>query len=180
MTERVSLRELSAANRADFTRALDGIYEHSPWVAERAWAARPFASAEALRAALAQTVEQAEPAEQLALLRAHPELAGRAAVRGELTELSRQEQGGAGLDRCSPEEFARLTDLNTKYSRRFGFPFIIAVRGHTRASIIEALAQRLANTREQELTEALRQIDRIAAIRLRARLAEEDAATLAP
>lgn len=180
MTERPTLRDLSASGVEDFTRALDGIYEHSPWVAERAWAARPFASAEALRAALAAAVAHADPAEQLALIRAHPELAGRAAVRGELTELSRQEQGGAGLDRCSPEEFARLTELNAEYGRRFGFPFIIAVRGHTRASIIEALARRLSNTREKELREALHQIDHIAAIRLRARLAEEDAATLAP
>ncbi len=166
-----------SASEADFVTALDGIYEHSPWIAQRAWSARPFATAEALRSALAATVAGAERAEQMALVRAHPELAGRAAVRGELTELSRQEQGGAGLDRCSPEEFARLTQLNAEYGARFGFPFIIAVRGHTRASIIEALAMRLRNAADQEFHESLRQIDRIAAIRLRERLAPAEGET---
>lgn len=172
MTAAATLPALSAASQAEFVAALDGIYEHTPWVAERAWSARPFPTLESLHAALAGTVAEAEPAEQLALVQAHPELAGRAAVRGELTDLSRREQGGVGLDQCSAEEFADLTRLNRAYGDRFGFPFIIAVRGHTRASIIAALAQRLGNTREAELRECLRQIDQIAWLRLRDRLQE--------
>jgi 2-oxo-4-hydroxy-4-carboxy-5-ureidoimidazoline decarboxylase len=167
---RVTLAELSTASQATFVQALDGIYEHSPWVAERAWSARPFATLEALSAALSAAVAAADRGTQLALIRAHPELVGRAAVGGELTELSRQEQEGVGLDRCSPEEFVRLTSLNQAYQAKFGFPFIIAVAGHTRASIIEALERRLHNSADEEFRESLRQIERIAAIRLRDRI----------
>jgi 2-oxo-4-hydroxy-4-carboxy-5-ureidoimidazoline decarboxylase len=167
---RVTLAELSTASQAAFVQALDGIYEHSPWVAEQAWNARPFATLEDLRVALTAAVAGAGRSAQLALIRAHPELVGRAAVGGELTELSRQEQEGVGLDRCSPEEFVRLTSLNEAYQAKFGFPFIIAVAGHTRASIIEALERRLHNNADEEFRESLRQIDRIAVIRLRDRL----------
>lgn len=169
-----TLAELSTASQAAFVQALDGIYEHSPWVAERAWAARPFATVEALRAALAAAVAGAGQVDQLSLIRAHPELAGRAAVRGELAELSRQEQGSAGLDRCSPDEFARLTCLNAEYRAKFGFPFIIAVRCHTRANIIDALARRLANSVDEEFWECLGEIDRIAAIRLSDRFLDRE------
>lgn len=169
-TNRLTLPELSAASRAAFVQALDGIYEHSPWVAEQAWNARPFATLEDLSAALTAAVTAADRSAQLALIRAHPELAGRVAVRGELTELSQQEQQGVGLDRCSPEEFAQLTSLNEEYKAKFGFPFIIAVAGHTRAGIIDALERRLHNTADKEFEEDLRQIERIAAIRLRDRI----------
>jgi 2-oxo-4-hydroxy-4-carboxy-5-ureidoimidazoline decarboxylase len=169
-TKRLTLAELSAASRAPFVQALEGVYEHSPWVAEQAWNARPFARLEDLRVALTAAVAGAGRSAQLALIRAHPELAGRVAVRGELTELSQQEQQGVGLDRCSPEEFARLTILNEEYKAKFGFPFIIAVAGHTRASIIEALERRLHNTADNEFGESLCQIERIAAIRLRDRI----------
>jgi 2-oxo-4-hydroxy-4-carboxy-5-ureidoimidazoline decarboxylase len=103
---------------------------------------------------------------QLALIRAHPELAGRAAIRGELTEASTREQRGAGLDQCSAEEYAELTRLNAEYNARFGFPFILAVRGHTRSSILANMAQRIANERAVEIATALTQIERIAALRL--------------
>lgn len=167
-----TLADLSAATQARFVAALEGVYEHSSWVAERAWATRPFATLADLHAALARAVAAAPQAERLALVRAHPELAGRAALRGELTALSRGEQRGAGLDQCSPDELAELTRLNGAYRERFGFPFVIAVRGHTPASVIAVLARRLANSPEAELEEALRQIDRIALIRLRDRFAE--------
>jgi 2-oxo-4-hydroxy-4-carboxy-5-ureidoimidazoline decarboxylase len=167
----LSIEALSALDRDAFVVALDGIWEHSPWVAERCWDARPFADVGALHAAMVSVVDQASDAEKLALIKAHPELAGRAAIRGELTAESRQEQGGVGLDRCSPEEFARLTDLNARYNATFGHPFIIAVRGHTRASIIEAFASRLGNSPEAERAECLAQIARIALLRLQDRVA---------
>ena len=127
----------------------------------------PEAVAEAMRRA----VREATPDAQLALIRAHPELAGHAAVQGELTPDSTREQSGAGLDQCSPAEFRRLTELNRAYGERFGFPFIIAVRGHTRASVIASMEERLRHTPDEERAEALRQIDRIASLRLERRLA---------
>ncbi len=157
---------VSGLDRPDFIKALEGIFEHSPWVAERAWLRRPFADVEALREAMVSVMMQASHEEQLALIRAHPELAGRAAVAGELTEESTREQSGARLDKCSPEEFARLQALNAQYNARFGFPFILAVRGLDRAGIIERFAERLENSPQTEFAEALKQIARIASLRL--------------
>lgn len=150
----------------DFTRMLEAIFEHSPWIAERAASHRPFHTVEALHAAMVEEIEAAGETAQLALLRAHPELAGKAAVRGELTAESTREQGGVGLDQCSPEEFARLQKLNADYNLKFGFPFIVAVRGHTRASIIALFEQRLAKDRTSEMRECLRQVYRIGLLRL--------------
>ena len=149
-----------------FIHALGGIFEHSPWVAASVVDARPFESLAALHAAMCAAVWDAPVDDQLNLVCAHPELAGKAAVRGELTEESTREQHGAGLDQCSPEEFTTLTQLNGEYRERFGFPFILAVRGHTRASIIAAMQARMGHTREEELAESLTQIERIAALRL--------------
>jgi 2-oxo-4-hydroxy-4-carboxy-5-ureidoimidazoline decarboxylase len=163
---------LSGLPQAEFLTALDGIYEHSPWVAAAAWPARPFAGLEALGTALADAVSQADEAAKLALLRAHPELAGRAAVRGELTDLSRAEQGRAGLDRCSPEQLSELTRLNDAYAEKFGFPFIIAVRGLAVADIVAAMTRRLGQAADAEMREALAQVDRIALLRLRDRFPE--------
>ena len=168
----IPLAELNAATREAFVGHLGGVFEHSPWVAERAHDRRPFATRDALHAAMVAAVEEAGPERQLALLRAHPELAGRAVVRGEMTEHSKEEQGGSGLLDCSPEEFARLQELNRAYGERFGFPFIVAVRGLDRAAIIAAFERRLGNTREAEMAEALRQVTRIAGLRLAA-LVEE-------
>jgi len=162
----ISAAALSALERDAFVAALDGIFEHSPWVAEAAWAARPFADRDALLAALIAAMRSAPQSQQLALIRAHPELAGRAAVRGELTAESRGEQAGAGLDACSPEEFERLQWLNARYVAKFGFPFILAVRGYDRAGIIERFAERLAQRPDAEFNEALTQIERIAALRI--------------
>ena len=162
----MTLDELNALERARFVTTLAAIFEHSPWVADAVADQRPFASVDALHAAMCAAVTRAGGPMQLELIRAHPQLAGRAAIAGELTADSRKEQSGAGLDRCTPEEYARLTELNAAYDRKFGFPFILAVRGHTRASIIDNMAQRLPREREAELAEALAQIARIARFRL--------------
>ncbi|HVY04613.1 MAG TPA: 2-oxo-4-hydroxy-4-carboxy-5-ureidoimidazoline decarboxylase [Burkholderiales bacterium] len=152
--------------RDAFVAHLDGIYEHSPWVAERSWKGRPFRSRDALHAAMQDAVAAASHEEQLALIRAHPELAGRLGVAETLTDASRSEQAGAGLDRCTPEEFARLQELNAAYREKFDFPFIVAVRGLTRGHIIAQMEQRLAHTREQEFSACLVEIGRIAGFRL--------------
>ena len=165
------LKALNAASQTEFTDAMQGVYEHSPWVAERAWSARPFATLAALKQAMVQAVRQASRDEQLALIRAHPELAGKAAVSGELTAESTDEQSRAGLAHCTPEEFARINTLNAAYTVRFGWPFILAVRGPrgtglNRSQIVAILERRLDNPAEFEFAEALRQIHRIAELRL--------------
>lgn len=164
----MTLAELGTLDEAAFVAALGGVFEHSPWVAQRAYTARPFASVDALHRAMTAEVERASDAERLALIRAHPELAGRAAVRGELTVESTREQAGAGLAECSPDEFARLSDLNARYLARFRFPFILAVRGYDRAGIIDEFARRVDNDLDAELAESLAQIARIARFRLEA------------
>lgn len=166
MSAAVSLAELNAMPPADFTARLGAIFEHSPWVAERAAAHRPFASVAQLHAAMADAVRTASEEERLRLIRAHPELAGRAAVRGELTDESTREQKGAGLDQCSVAEFERMQDLNRRYNEKFGFPFVIAVKGHDRHSILRAFAQRLDNERGVEAGECIEQIIRIGGFRL--------------
>jgi 2-oxo-4-hydroxy-4-carboxy-5-ureidoimidazoline decarboxylase len=166
----MTVDELNRMDAREFVAALAGIYEHSPWVAEGVVGIRPFADAVALRDAMANVVANAGEARQLALIRAHPELAGKAMVRNELTADSTGEQAGAGLTGCSPEEFARLTALNTRYNDKFGFPFILAVKGFDRAGVIAEFARRVERDRATEFAESLRQIDRIAALRLAALL----------
>jgi allantoate deiminase/N-carbamoyl-L-amino-acid hydrolase len=157
----------------EFVGALQSIWERSPWIPERAAGMRPFRSVLDLHTAMSSRVLAASPDEQLALIRAHPQLAGRAAAKGELTPDSSREQHGAGLDACSPEELARLTQLNSSYVDRFGFPFVLAVKGHNRSSILKELERRVGNTLDAERMEALQQISRIAAFRL-TDLLEED------
>lgn len=161
------IEDLNALSREDFVARLGGIYEHSPWVAQRAFASRPFASLDALHAAMQAAVRCAGAEEQMALIRAHPELLGRLEA-AQLTESSRREQAGAGLDRCTPEEKARMQALNAEYRAKFGFPFIVAVKGLDWAGIIERMQARLPNTREQEVAAALEQVGRIARFRLEA------------
>jgi 2-oxo-4-hydroxy-4-carboxy-5-ureidoimidazoline decarboxylase len=168
----MTLEELNARDRRGFVVALGGVFEDSPWVAEAAWPRHPFATLDALYRAMVDAVRSAGEDAQLALIRAHPELAGKAAVRGELTADSTAEQSGAGLTQCSPQEFARLQELNRTYNTKFGFPFIIAVKGLDRAAIIERFAERLERDRATEFEEALQQIARIAWLRLEA-LVEE-------
>lgn len=162
----MTLAELDALSRDAFVAALGAIFEHSPWVADAVADQRPFGSVAALHGAMCAAVAAAGAGAQLALIRAHPQLAGKAAIAGELTTRSTHEQRGAGLDQCSAEEFARITALNAAYEQRFGFPFIIAVRGLQRTDVIDAMARRLGHATATEHAEALRQIGKIAAFRL--------------
>ncbi|MEC7120398.1 MAG: 2-oxo-4-hydroxy-4-carboxy-5-ureidoimidazoline decarboxylase [Pseudomonadota bacterium] len=157
---------LAAPTQQDFVQALAGIFEHSAWVAEAAWVQRPFASVEHLLQALLQAMWQASPEQQLALIRAHPELAGKLAIQGELTVESTREQAGAGLQHCTPEQFAQIQQLNTDYQAKFGWPFIIAVKGLQREQIIQAMQQRLQHQAADEFNIALTQISKIAQFRL--------------
>jgi len=168
----VTLDELNRADRATFVTALGGVFERSPWIAEAAWHARPFTSVGQLHAAMVDAMMRADAGRQMALIRAHPELAGKAAVRGELTAESTAEQAAAGLTACSPAEYATLQALNARYTERFGFPFILAVKGHDRASILATFAVRVEHEVEDERAENLRQIARIAGLRLQSMIAD--------
>jgi 2-oxo-4-hydroxy-4-carboxy-5-ureidoimidazoline decarboxylase len=168
MLHRMNVNSLS---QPDFVAALGAIYEHSPWIAERAWARRPFSGIDALHAAMAGVVAEANEAERLGLVRAHPDLAGRLARAGALEPASAGEQAGLGLDRLSDEEFDVFESLNTAYREKFGFPFVIAVKRHTRASVLAAFRARLQHSAEEELGTALAEIDMIARFRLEALLA---------
>jgi len=169
----ITLASLNSMPAAQFVTALQGIYEHSPWVAEGVTQQRPFASVAALHAAMAAAVAVAGSEAQWTLILAHPELAGRAAVRGELTRESASEQQGAGLSACTPAQFERLQQLNAEYGRRFAMPFILAVKGHTPDTVIAQLEARLTHDAESERRTALAQIDRIARFRLE-ELVQED------
>jgi N-carbamoyl-L-amino-acid hydrolase len=167
----LTLDQLNAAPLPEALQMLDGLYEHSPWIAEHALAQRPFASLAHLKHAMACVLEGAGIEPQLALIRAHPELAGKAMVSKTLTAESTHEQTKAGLTNCTPEEFAHIQQLNADYNARFGFPFILAVRGPrgtglTKAQIIEAFERRVHGHPEFERQECLRNIHRIAEIRL--------------
>ena len=170
----LTLDQINAATQDGFTALLDGTYEHSPWIAREAWARRPaggFTTLAALKQAMADVVRQAGRERQVALIRAHPELAGKAMVSKTLTAESTNEQGKAGLTDCTPEEFARIQQLNADYNAKFGWPFILAVRGPRglgldRHQIIATFARRLAGHPDFELAECLRNIHRIAEIRL--------------
>jgi 2-oxo-4-hydroxy-4-carboxy-5-ureidoimidazoline decarboxylase len=146
-----------------------GIYEHSPWVAAAVWQRHIPETVDtpaSLHFAMKEVVEAAGEDRQLALLRAHPDLGGRAAVRGELTTESTAEQKGAGLDQCSPEEFAELQTLNSAYQEKFDFPFIIAVRGLNRTDILENFRRRVAHSSAKEFRTALEEVHKIALLRL--------------
>jgi 2-oxo-4-hydroxy-4-carboxy-5-ureidoimidazoline decarboxylase len=162
----LSLKTLNSMNRTGFTTALGFAFELSPWVVERAWDERPFASVEAMHEAMMAVLDTATTADKLALIRAHPELAGKAAIAKQLTAESNAEQASAGLDRLTPEEFARFHQLNAAYNARFGFPFIIAVRLNDKASILRAMEARAANDEPAEIAEAIRQIGLISKLRL--------------
>lgn len=163
---RLSLAAVNDLDAVGFTAAFGGLAEHSPWVAAAAFSHRPFVSVTALHAALVAAVHDAAPDQQLALLRAHPDLAGRAAVAGELTASSSAEQAAAGLDRLTPEEMARFQELNAAYTARFGFPFILAVRHATKHHILAAYARRVTNTPDAETAAALAEVAKILWMRL--------------
>jgi N-carbamoyl-L-amino-acid hydrolase len=167
----VTVQQLNDASQEAFAALLHGTYEHSPWVVERAYAARPFASLPALKRALVEVVRDAGTDAQLALIRAHPQLAGRAMQSNALTRESSNEQSKAGLTHCTPDELDRIAKLNAAYEARFGFPFILAVRGPRgdglrKAEIFATFERRLVHPREVERAEALRNIHRIAELRL--------------
>jgi 2-oxo-4-hydroxy-4-carboxy-5-ureidoimidazoline decarboxylase len=162
----VTLDQLNQASKPEFVRALGEVYENSPWVPERAYAARPFASLTALSSAMAAAVAAASDNEKLELIRSHPDLAGRAALADDLTDSSRAEQGALGLNHLSEAEYLRFDKLNETYTKKFGFPFVICVRRQTRDALMAAFEQRVKNDRAEEIPTALREIDMIARLRL--------------
>jgi allantoate deiminase/N-carbamoyl-L-amino-acid hydrolase len=162
----IPLMQLNTLPAQDFVAALETIFEHSPWVPERVAGSRPFASGVALHQAMCDTVMQADEELQLALIRAHPELAGRAAIRGDLTPASASEQKEAGLASCTREQYDSLQSLNAAYGSRFAFPFVLAVKGHTPQSVIATLQRRMTHESAVERRVALSEICRIARFRL--------------
>lgn len=159
----MTLSELNQLDRAAFINRVGWVFEDSPWVAERTWDARPFGTLDELHGTMTDIVARSSVGEQLALLRAHPDLGARA----RMSDASTTEQSGAGLDTLSAEEFDRLARLNAAYREKFGFPFLYAVKGSTKHDILDALEKRLGATRDDELTEALEQVGRIARFRLK-------------
>lgn len=167
-----SLKALGRMDREAFVAQLGGVFEHSPWVAERAAESRPFDSIAALHARMVLAVKNASRDEQLKLLRAHPELAGKEAQTGTLTDDSTREQRGAGLTNLDAAEKAQISRLNADYRAKHGFPFIIAVRNYTRTQIFSEFARRLANDPETEMSACLEQVSTITRLRLEAMLTD--------
>lgn len=153
-------------NKADFIARYGGIYEHSEWVADRAHGRLTTYTPDSVREALAACVDEADQDAKLTLIRAHPDLAGKAAMQGVLTDASTAEQQSAGIDQCTAEEYARFQDFNTRYKAKFGFPFVIAVRGKSRGDILAAFERRLENPPQAEFATALVEIHKIARLRL--------------
>lgn len=160
------LMSLNIASDDEFVAVLAGIFEHSPWVAEAVARQRPFSDTAALLTAMRGAVETASSERQTALLQAHPDLAGKAALAGNLTDASRSEQESAGLDRLSEADYAAFQSLNRSYMERFGFPFIVCVRRHTKDSILDQLRRRQSQDVDTERRTALGEVGRIAALRL--------------
>lgn len=163
----------SKMSRADFIACFGGVYEHSPWIAEAVWDLEPAPdmtagqdTADGIHQAFKMVVDQADREPKLALLRAHPDLAGKLAIQGGLTTESTSEQAAADLGNCTPEEFAEFQDLNDRYKAKFGFPFILAVRGYKRSEILDVFRQRIENSAEAEFATAINQVHRIARLRL--------------
>jgi len=162
----ITAEALGSLDRPGFVDAVGFVAEHSPWVAETAYERRPFADVEAVAAAFRGAIEDAPAGRQLALIRAHPDLAGKLALAGDLTEASASEQASAGLDRLTPTELERFTQANALYRERFAIPFVICVREHAKESIAAAFDARLANDAEVERATAIDQIARIMRLRL--------------
>lgn len=166
----ITLEAVNAMDAAAFVAAFGDVAEHSPWVAERAAAQRPFAGIREMIEAFADEVREAGPGEKLALLRAHPDLAGRAAIAGEVGEDSRREQAGAGLDQLTAEEFGRFTELNESYTAKFGFPFVLAVKGADKQTILDSFAERIERDPDAERAMAVSQVIRIIGFRIEDRV----------
>ncbi|MBA2779138.1 2-oxo-4-hydroxy-4-carboxy-5-ureidoimidazoline decarboxylase [Billgrantia kenyensis] len=169
MTDPILEPRPSTLTRDEFVARFGDIYEHSPWVAELTWerGLQPHQDTPAgLAEAMGQTLREASEERQLEVIRAHPDLAGKAAIAGELTNDSTREQAGAGLDQCTPEEMARFERFNGAYKEKFGFPFVMAVKGSDRHAILAAFETRLDNSPDEERRTAIEQINRIARFRL--------------
>jgi len=160
------MRAINELDQAAFVERFGSLFEHSPWVAEAAFRDRPFADREELYEALVAAMYAAPMDRKLALIRAHPDLAGRAAIAGTLTASSTREQASAGLDRLTPDEYEAFTSTNAAYRERFGFPFVVCAREHTKESILRVASERLANTEDEEIRVALEEIAKIARLRL--------------
>jgi OHCU decarboxylase len=163
----ISLPQLNQFDQAEFTRVVGPAFEHSPWIAEAAWSKRPFASGQNLHEALSRVVREAGEEKQLALIRAHPDLVGRAALAGTLTRESTGEQASAGLNALSSAEIALFQKQNAAYRAKFGFPFVICARLNKKEAILAGFERRLKNSVEQEIQAALEEIFKIAELRLR-------------
>ena len=163
----MTLTRLNSLSRDEFVRIVGPVFEHSPWIAEAAWAKRPFASVEALHSVMCEIVRAAGEEKQLALIRAHPDLVGKLALAGQLTKESTGEQASAGLDKLSLAEVELFQSNNAAYKAKFGFPFIICARLNKKDAILNGFKVRLNNSREQEIQAALTEIFKIAELRLR-------------
>jgi 2-oxo-4-hydroxy-4-carboxy-5-ureidoimidazoline decarboxylase len=159
----ISLLQLNSLSHGEFVRIVGPVFEHSPWIAETTWQKKPFASLEDLRRALCETIKKSGAERQLALIRAHPDLVGRAA----LTRESTGEQASAGLNKLSPEEINLFQKQNDTYKNKFGFPFVICARLNKKEAILAGFERRLKNSREEEIKTALEEIFKIAELRLR-------------
>lgn len=162
----MTIREVNSLDREQFVDSLGFLFEGSPWIAARAWHSRPFADLDNLHRALCDVMLSAPVEEQLSLIRAHPDLVGRAALSGSLTPESTREQASAGLDRLLPEEIATFARLNGEYKARFGFPFVICARENKKESILAGFTTRMNNSRDEEMAAALREVSKIAYLRL--------------
>lgn len=167
MPEQLTLQQMNALDQERFVAALASLFEGPPWIVRQAWSARPFASLTELHEALCTVMYQAPIEQQIALIQAHPDLVGRAALAGTLTQESTHEQASAGLNRLSPEEIATFTQLNRAYYDRFDFPFVICVRENKKDSILAGFTTRLHHTRNDEIATALGEIAKICWLRLR-------------
>jgi OHCU decarboxylase len=166
LPEKTTIAEVNDLDQRGFVSRFGALYEHSPWIAERVWHERPFGSFAQLHGAFVQVMYDAPLDQQLALIRAHPDLAGKAAIAGELTRESAREQASAGLDRLTPEEYEEFHRLNAAYREKFGFPLIIAVRENSKETILAGAGARLEHSRAQEIETALGEITKIARFRL--------------
>ena len=166
MAEKITIVTANRLSREVFVERFGPLYEHSPWVAEEAYLQRPFDGIDGLHDAMVKAVEAAPEARQMALIRAHPDLAGKAAVAGELTRESTREQSSAGLDRLTPVEYQEFQRLNGAYKEKFEFPLIFAVREHTKETILADAEVRLHHSRQEEVETALVEISKIARLRL--------------
>jgi 2-oxo-4-hydroxy-4-carboxy-5-ureidoimidazoline decarboxylase len=163
----LTIAQLNSLSRDEFVRVVGPVFEHSPWIADTTWPQQPFADLEHLHTALCRTVAGAGEESHLKLIRAHPDLVGRAALAGALTPQSTREQAGAGLDKLQPDEIALFQKLNQSYLEKFGFPFVICARLNKKEAILNGFNSRLANSREAEIQKALEEIGKIADFRLR-------------